>query len=154
MPHKCRNRYACKRYDASSGTCYDELYRLINIYKSRMKNSVITRNETFRRTLNRLIPRNPQDKINQLSQKLDMRIQTLEQVYRLNINYRKRSLSENAAKLDALSPLKTLNRGYSIAVNDDGKVLKKKSDFTKEMQFKLKLQDGDMDCIAKCWMEE
>lgn len=128
----------------------DELYRLINIYKSRMKNSVITRNETFRRTLNRLIPRNPQDKINQLSQKLDMRIQTLEQVYRLNINYRKRSLSENAAKLDALSPLKTLNRGYSIAVNDDGRVLKKKSDFTKEMQFKLKLQDGDMDCIAKC----
>ena len=98
----------------------DELYRLINIYKSRMKNSVITRNETFRRTLNRLIPRNPQDKINQLSQKLDMRIQTLEQVYRLNINYRKRSLSENAAKLDALSPLKTLNRGYSIAVNNDG----------------------------------
>ena len=128
----------------------DELYRLINIYKSRMKNSVITRNETFRRTLNRLIPRNPQDKINQLSQKLDMRIQTLEQVYRLNINYRKRSLSENAAKLDALSPLKTLNRGYSIAGNDDGRVLKKKSDFTKEMQFKLKLQDGDMDCIAKC----
>ena len=128
----------------------DELYRLINIYKSRMKNSVITRNETFRRTLNRLIPRNPQDKINQLSQKLDMRIQTLEQVYRLNINYRKRLLSEKAAKLDALSPLKTLNRGYSIAVNDDGKVLKKKSDFTKEMQFKLKLQDGDMDCIAKC----
>ena len=125
----------------------DELYRLINIYKSRMKNSVITRNETFRRTLNRLIPRNPQDKINQLSQKLDMRIQTLEQVYRLNINYRKRSLSEKAAKLDALSPLKTLNRGYSIAVNDDGKVLKKKSDFTKEMQFKLKLQDGDIDCI-------
>ena len=128
----------------------DELYRLINIYKSRMKNSVITRNETYRRTLNRLIPRNPQDKINQLSQKLDMRIQTLEQVYRLNINYRKRLLSEKAAKLDALSPLKTLNRGYSIAVNDDGKVLKKKSDFTKEMQFKLKLQDGDMDCIAKC----
>ena len=76
-----------------------------------------------------------------------MRIQTLEQVYRLNINYRKRSLSEKAAKLDALSPLKTLNRGYSIAVNDDGKVLKKKSDFTKEMQFKLKLQDGDIDCI-------
>lgn len=125
----------------------DELYRLINIYKSRMKNSVITRNETFRRTLNRLIPRNPQDKINQLSQKLDMRIQTLEQVYRLNINYRKRALSEHASKLDALSPLKTLNRGYSIAVNDDGKVLKKKSDFTKEMQFKLKLQDGDIDCI-------
>ena len=125
----------------------DELYRLINIYKSRMKNSVITRNETYRRTLNRLIPRNPQDKINQLSQKLDMRIQTLEQVYRININYRKRLLSEKAAKLDALSPLKTLNRGYSIAVNDDGKVLKKKSDFTKEMQFKLKLQDGDIDCI-------
>ena len=79
-----------------------------------------------------------------------MRIQTLEQVYRLNINYRKRALSEHASKLDALSPLKTLNRGYCIAVNDDGKVLKKKSDFTKEMQFKLKLQDGDMDCIAKC----
>lgn len=127
----------------------DELYRLINIYKSRMQNSIVTRNEVYRRTLNRLIPKNPQDKINELSQRLDMRIQTLEKAYKLNVNERKRRLLQNTAKLDALSPLKTLSRGYSIAVNDDGKVLKRTEDFKTGTEFMLKIQNGDINCIVR-----
>ena len=127
----------------------DELYRLISIYKSQMKNIIETRIDAHRRTLKRVMPKSPQDKINQLSQKLDMRIQTLEQVYKLNINDRCRALSEFASKLDALSPLKTLNRGYSIAMNNEGKVLNKIDDFKQDMLFSLKLRDGDIDCIVR-----
>ncbi len=127
----------------------EELYRLINIYKSRMKNSVKSRNEVYRRALSRLVPKNPQDRINELSQKLDMRIQTLEQIYKLNINEKKRSLLQSTAKLDALSPLKTLTRGYSIAVGDNGAVLKRTEDFTDGMEFNLKVQNGDIDCIVR-----
>lgn len=127
----------------------DELYRLLDIYKLRMNKSVTTRIDGYRRTLSRLTPRNPQDKINELSQKLDMRIQTLEQVYKLNINEKKRRIAEFCGKLDALSPLKTLTRGYSIAVDVSGKVLRKKDDFTKNMEFTLKIQNGDIDCITK-----
>ena len=127
----------------------DELYRLLNIYQVRMNKSVNLRIDGYRRMLSRLTPRNPQDKINELSQKLDMRIQTLEQIYKLNINEKKRKIAESCAKLDALSPLKTLTRGYSIPVGGDGKVLREKDDFTKNMEFTLKIQNGDIDCIVK-----
>lgn len=127
----------------------DELYRLLDIYKVRMSKSVNLRIDGYRRMLSRLTPRNPQDKINELSQKLDMRIQTLEQIYKLNINEKKRKISEACAKLDALSPLKTLTRGYSIPVDNNGKVLREKADFTKNMEFTLKVQNGDIDCIVK-----
>ena len=127
----------------------DELYRLLNIYQVRMNKSVNLRIDGYRRMLSRLTPRNPQDKINELSQRLDMRIQTLEQIYKLNINEKKRKIAESCAKLDALSPLKTLTRGYSIPVGGDGKVLREKDDFTKNMEFTLKIQNGDIDCIVK-----
>ena len=127
----------------------DELYRLLDIYRGRMNKSVTMRLDGYRRMLSRLTPRNPQDKINELSQKLDMRIQTLEQIYKININEKKRKIAESCAKLDALSPLKTLTRGYSIPVDNTGKVLRKKADFTKDMEFTLKIQNGDIDCIVK-----
>ena len=127
----------------------DELYRLLDIYKVRMNKSVNLRIDGYRRMLSRLTPRNPQDKINELSQKLDMRIQTLEQIYKLNINEKKRKIAESCAKLDALSPLKTLTRGYSIPIGGDGKVLREKDDFTKNMEFTLKIKNGDIDCIVK-----
>ncbi len=127
----------------------DELYRLLDIYRGHMNKSVTVRIDGYRRMLSRLTPRNPQDKINELSQKLDMRIQTLEQIYKLNINEKKRKIAESCAKLDALSPLKTLTRGYSIPTDGTGRVLRKKSDFVKDMEFTLKIQDADIDCIVK-----
>ena len=127
----------------------DELNRLLSVYKSRMNQSLISKVNISKRTLQRLIPKNPQDKINELSQKLDMRIQTLEQTYKLNVNERKRTLTECVAKLDTLSPLKTLTRGYSIAIDSDGNVLKQKSDIVKACEFTLKVQDGDIDCIVR-----
>lgn len=126
-----------------------ELSRLTDIYKTRMMASVTSRIDGYKRTLSRLVPRNPQDKINELSQKLDMRIQTLEQVYRLNVNEKKRKITECYAKLDALSPLKTLTRGYSIPIDESGRVLRSKDDFTKNMEFTLKIHNGDIDCIVK-----
>lgn len=126
-----------------------ELLNLVSIYKSRMYNNIISRLENSRKTLLRLAPKSPKDKIFELSQRLDMRIQTLESAYKLKITDKKRNLAELSAKLDALSPLKTLFRGYSIATDNSGTVLKSTKDFSKDMEFKLKLNDGDIDCIAK-----
>ena len=127
----------------------DELKRLISIYTSRMNTASLSYVDRNKKTLARLMPKNPQDKINELSQKLDMRIQTLEQVYKLVINQKRRAMSECSAKLDALSPLKTLTRGYSIPVNQEGIVLRETKDFTKNMDFTLKVKDGDVICTVK-----
>lgn len=127
----------------------DELLRLISIYKGRISNSVSSMLESYKKALNRLTPKSPEDKINELAQKLDMRIQTLEGAYKLIIKNKERIFREATAKLDALSPLKTLSRGYSIATDEQGRVLKNKTDFIKNNKFVLKVSDGEIDCLVK-----
>lgn len=53
------------------------------------------------------------------------------------------SLSRSAAKLDALSPLGVLARGYSIAYSD-GRVATSASNFAPGSQVRLRLADGDV----------
>lgn len=127
----------------------DELTRMLAMYQTRMQSLVESNINSYRRILSGLTPRNPQDRINELSQKLDMRLQTLENVYKLRLNDKQHKLTEYMAKLDTLSPLKTLLRGYSIAVDENGCVLKETKDFKDKSEFKLKLHDGDIDCLVK-----
>ncbi|MCD8322875.1 MAG: exodeoxyribonuclease VII large subunit [Oscillospiraceae bacterium] len=53
-----------------------------------------------------------------------------------------------AAKLDALSPLKVLGRGYSI-VEKDGVSVRQASDLSAGDEINVKLSGGDLDCVVK-----
>jgi len=46
--------------------------------------------------------------------------------------------------LDALSPLKVLNRGYAVARDAKGRVLKRTRDFSADLEFNLTVSDGDV----------
>ncbi len=58
------------------------------------------------------------------------------------VKEKKNSLSKHIAKLDALSPLKVLSRGYSLATDNDGNLISKMSDATPDTEFLLRLSDG------------
>ncbi|MGN0162085.1 MAG: exodeoxyribonuclease VII large subunit [Candidatus Ornithomonoglobus sp.] len=126
-----------------------ELATLISMYRSRTYAAMQSRIEYNRQRLKRLKPRDPQDRINELSQRLDMRVHRMENAYKLKLSDGARKLGALSGKLDALSPLKTLTRGYSIPVKEDGTVLRKTADFARGDEFTLKLRDGDVDCIVK-----
>jgi exodeoxyribonuclease VII large subunit len=49
-----------------------------------------------------------------------------------------------AAQLDALSPLRILDRGYAVPVDPDGRVLKRRADFRPGASFRLRVADGDV----------
>ena len=49
-----------------------------------------------------------------------------------------------SGKLDALSPLKVLQRGYSVARADTGEVLRRVADFVAGEGFRLTVSDGDV----------
>jgi exodeoxyribonuclease VII large subunit len=49
-----------------------------------------------------------------------------------------------AAQLDALSPLRILDRGYAVPVAPDGRVLKRRADFAPGAPFRLRVADGDV----------
>lgn len=55
-------------------------------------------------------------------------------------------LSALAGALDAMSPLKVMGRGYSIARREDGKAVVSVKDVTAGDSLKLTLSDGDINC--------
>jgi exodeoxyribonuclease VII large subunit len=57
---------------------------------------------------------------------------------------RRNLMDRLGAQLDALSPLKVLGRGYAVAVSEDGRVLKRRSQFMPGESFGLRVSDGDV----------
>lgn len=49
-----------------------------------------------------------------------------------------------AGQLDALSPLRILERGYAVPVDESGRVLKARADFTPGARFRLRVADGEV----------
>ncbi len=54
----------------------------------------------------------------------------------------RRTVERHAAQLEALSPLRVLERGYAVAQGTDGRVLRRVADLTPAMPFTLRLADG------------
>lgn len=48
------------------------------------------------------------------------------------------------AELDALSPLRVLERGYAVARGPDGRVLRRRADFRPAAPFSLRVSDGEV----------
>lgn len=59
---------------------------------------------------------------------------------------KKEQLQRAAAKLQVLSPLKSLTRGYSFAVSKNGQILKSVQSVRESERFVLKMTDGEICC--------
>jgi len=57
---------------------------------------------------------------------------------------RRSEVARLAAKLDALSPLRVLERGYAVARDAGGRVLRRAGDFPPGLAFRLRLADGEV----------
>jgi exodeoxyribonuclease VII large subunit len=65
------------------------------------------------------------------------------------ISGRRHRLGALSGRLNALSPLATLQRGYSVAHTPDGKTLASAADFTQDMPFVLRVRDGEVEAVAR-----
>jgi exodeoxyribonuclease VII large subunit len=61
-----------------------------------------------------------------------------------HIERRRTRLTHLASQLDALSPLRVLDRGYAVALDSTGRVLKTRSAFEDRMPFRLRVSDGEV----------
>jgi exodeoxyribonuclease VII large subunit len=75
-------------------------------------------------------------------QALDRAMARLERSARSSASERWRRLGALAGRLEALSPLGTLERGYSVARTSDGRVLKTLADLPRGARFHLRVTDG------------
>jgi len=127
----------------------DELRKQITITKKRMLHAISNNISTLQKQLGYLTPRSPQERINTLRQQVDMLMQRIESNNKLKISRLRQHLAAFSSKLDGLSPLKTLSRGYAIPVDTSGHVLHSKEQLPPNTDFSLTLQDGQVDCITK-----
>lgn len=79
---------------------------------------------------------------------LDRRTERLNSAVRAVLAKKQTRLAAGAAAMDAMSPLKVLARGYSIAEDAGGIVLSKKEQFFAGKRFSLRLSDGTVHCTA------
>lgn len=63
-----------------------------------------------------------------------------------SVGKQQRRLAALAASLDALSPLKVLGRGYSIARKEDGSIFTSVKQAVPDTPFSLRLADGEVPC--------
>ena len=91
----------------------------------------------------------PLDMINKYRLEIDSSIKESYNTIRFKIERNKSKLSQNISKLDALSPLKTLTRGYSVVENELGQVIKSKKDIKSKDKLNVILNDGKINVVAE-----
>ena len=114
-----------------------------NRYKVALKKKIELMRLSYEKCMERPAYKNPTQKINEQYMVIDMKVKALQNSMMLKLKEAKTSFVKETAKLDSLSPLKTLTRGYSIVTKQEsGKVIKSVDDLNSGEKVNLRLSDG------------
>ena len=124
-----------------------DVINYIEQLKIRTQKSTLNKINFLKEKLNKItssyILKNPMNLYELKLQSYDMILERLK--YNINTIYQNKSNKylQVISKLEALSPLNTIKRGYSIVKKDD-KVIKSVKDIKKQDKLDIKLSDGDI----------
>lgn len=121
-----------------------EMYSKINMLCDRMLRSIKRGNERRQLKIDAFRMKSPMELINNRALKTDALVKSLESAFNEKLMNSKQEFSALAGALNALSPLAVMSRGYSVATDSEGNVIKKMSQLDGE--FNLRLQDGERKC--------
>lgn len=129
-----------------------EITHKLNSYNLTLKNLLNARFKLsaaiFKNIENSSILKNPLYLIEQKEQLLDNLSQNLKYQFENNFNNFSKNFENCVAKLDALSPLKVISRGYTVAKIND-KTVASVNDLDIDDSLELILKDGTIDCLVK-----
>ena len=129
-----------------------EVKRKIETYQDRLRNSLIKKlelmNLRYEKCMSSSVFKEPLRKIKDNYIKLDNCIKQIENSIKVKHEKEKTKYIELIAKLDALSPLKTLYRGYSITEKNN-KVIKSKEELKTNDLIEIRFIDGKKEAIVK-----
>lgn len=116
------------------------------IYEKNLANSLLMRLKRERERISRLsssrcIAR-PYERVDTLRQQLDGKLRELTLITKTRLEKQRSRLAGLAGRLDALSPLTVLSRGYAIAQKEDGSVIKSVKNMTAGERISVRVADG------------
>jgi exodeoxyribonuclease VII large subunit len=130
-----------------------ELLENISSLQKRMADSLRRKIQTDRRYLDKLsqspILQRPDSYLNQLRQRVDELWTGLGRFQRHQVVLRRGKLHAAAGKLEALSPLKTLGRGYAICQNERGEILRAAEQAQEGDTVHITLHKGSLSCTVE-----
>ena len=97
----------------------------------------------------RRVMRSPTGFIDQRRLELDSIRLRLDSAATRKLGRERQQFAALAAKLDALSPLKVLGRGYSIALDSEGRAVKEAGQLRPGDRLSLRLAKGEADCLVE-----
>ena len=128
-----------------------EINKKLNSYIDRLRMSLIKKVQFMRlryeKCMSSSVFKEPTRRINDNYIKIDMYIKQLESAIKQKYKNEKTKYVELVSKLDALSPLKTLSRGYSL-VEKDNKIVKSVKQLNAGDEIEIRFTDGKVN--AKC----
>ncbi len=132
---------------------YIDIVSAINQYKNRVilgtKNYILRKKEYVKRLKSLKLEKVPLDIISKYRMTIDSSIKNSHNKILLRLEKDKIMLAKNASKLDALSPLKTLSRGYSVLQDKASKVIKSINDVKKDDKLNVTLSDGKISVVVE-----
>lgn len=125
----------------------EDVKKKIETNKNRLQNGLKRKMEfaklRFEKCMKSSVYTNPLQKINENYMLIDKYTKLLENSMNLKIKEKKTYMVEWISRLDALSPLKTLTRGYVMATNEQGKIIKSVREVNSEDKVSLRFTDGE-----------
>lgn len=128
----------------------EDLEYTLSLYERRLKTALQNKTNVmrlrFEKVMNSKVYKDPLQKINERSMILDKYLKILETTSARKLEQVKSELAERVAKLDTLSPLKTLSRGYSIVTNKENKQIVTDSQMVKSgTEIEIRVNKGTID---------
>ncbi len=122
----------------------DDLDKYNNRFKIGLTKKVQLMKIKFEKVMARRAFTDPLKRINESYMNIDIKVKTMYNSIIMKIKEENRRFIKIASKIDALSPMKTLTRGYSIVTTDDEKKVTSSKELKKDDKINIKFVDGNV----------
>ncbi len=115
-------------------------------YQNRYKQALLRKIQLMRlryeKCMNNKAFTGAQQRINEKYMLIDIKVKSIEHSVTRILQFKKSKAKELILKLDSLSPLKTLARGYGI-ISKNGTIVKSVTQLSKDDEISIKMKDGE-----------
>lgn len=125
-----------------------KLDQLDNLLKLNFKNILNKNKNTTEMLYQQLNSNSPKGLISKYESNITLLNQKLLNNIATIFSDKKNIATSNVQKLDSLSPLKTLTRGYAVISNEQGKMLSKTEDFKENDKINIQVSNGVVNAVV------
>ncbi len=123
-----------------------QLDRLYERFEKVTERTIELKQDQYKTLILRLSHQHPEEKLRLAKEQMIQLEKTLQKEFRHGLKQRNQEFAAMVSKLNALSPLKIMERGYSIAYNHENRLLKSIQSVEPGDLLTVRVQDGQLDC--------